>query len=488
MKKTQKRMFRPRKSMKTFMERIQDEGRFLEFLNALLNTEDIVGESNDKRDFWNFLFRAISDPLLNSTQKLIENKINTVFNKQDASFVNETIYYSYATIMIKRPFYYLLFLLLLTLLFIILVFNNQVSSNLKHYIFFWLLFFDIILSWWWLRWHYLSFTKLLDTFNWLKTMMWNMTNLLATNTVDNLEKLYVHRSKIELIKKDLEKNANIIRANKELIDLEYKINTDLLMLSSNLAANEYGMKGEEFHNCIDSASKAQQKFDNSSGVILKSLIDRINSDDLLSPRSKVINYHILSKSALIIRALESLSSNTNKYEKILRASIEDEEQRDNKTRELRAKHEYINKVLSLFYTDSSEASKQVILQGLMESLKFSDTRINILGDYYMLGDQINNSGNNNTLINRSSVINALNDTKDNTLVESVEKALLELKKIVDSSNNEEAIKNHNAFCKHVSSDKPDKTILKSLWNSILAAIPTLAQSTTIITNISKLFI
>jgi hypothetical protein len=488
MKKPIKRMFRPRKSMKTFMERIQNEGRFLEFLNALLNTEDIVGESNDKRDFWNFLFRAISDPLLNSTQKLIENKINTVFNKQDASFVNETIYYSYATIMVKRPFYYLVFLLLLTLLFIFLVFNGQISSNLKYYIFFGLLLFDTILFLWWLKWHYSSFTKLLDTFNWLKTMMWTMTNLLATNTVDSLERLYAHRSKIELIKKDLEKNTAILKASKELIDLEYKINTDLLMLSSELAANEYSLKGEEFHNCINSASKAQQKFDNSAGIVLKNMINKINSDDLLSSRSKIVNHHVLSKSALIIRALESLSSNTNKYEKILRASIEDEEQRDNKTRELRAKHEYINKILSLFYTDSSEASKQVLLQGLMESLKFSDTRINISGDYYMLGDQINNSGNNNTLINRSSVINALNNTKDDSLVKCVEEALLELKKIVDSSNNEEAIKNHDAFCKHVSSDKPDKTILKSLWNSILAAIPTLAQSTTIITNIAKLFI
>jgi hypothetical protein len=496
MRKRKKRQFRSSESIDTFMHKIQDEGRFLGFLNALLNTEQIVGEANKKKGFWDFLIRALSDPFLNITQGLIENKVNLVFKKQDAQFINNAIYYSYATIMVKRPFLYLIPLLIITVVFGYFCFTIQSSNNkLLWLILFLLVFSDVASIVWWLKWHKSSYIELLDTFHWFKKLMWIMTNQLAEDLTSNLEKLYQHRYAIAEIQRELDTNKAIMNASKDLVSLEYQINTDLMLLSSEITSNEYKMKGEEFHNCIDSSSEKikkgdqEKEFNKNSGNKLKEMIKSINSDELISPRSKIINYHLLSESALIIRALESLSTNTRKYEELLRNGITDKKKRDDKTKEVRAKHEFVNKVLSMFYTDAPEASKQIVLRDLVDAFKISDVKYDIKGDFYMYGgDRINVSGAGNTVITKSTLTNVLNNSSnDSNSVEEVDKALNDLKDLVDQSGNEKALKTHESFRNQIASGNPDKIVLESLWDGLLKLMPTIAQSTTIMSNVVKLF-
>jgi len=102
------------------------------------------------------------------------------------------------------------------------------------------------------------------------------------------------------------------------------------------------------------------------------------------------------------------------------------------------------------------------------------------------GDQITVTGNENTIVNRSTVQNAFNKVKTKCDDETA-KALKCVEEEINKSGNKEAAENYDSFCYELSKPEPKKSLLKTLWNGTLAALPTLSQLTSAVSSIVKLF-
>jgi hypothetical protein len=103
----------------------------------------------------------------------------------------------------------------------------------------------------------------------------------------------------------------------------------------------------------------------------------------------------------------------------------------------------------------------------------------------VMGDVFKNIGSGATVINRSNLVNAMNVTKD-TLDPSVSEALRKLAEFIEQSGNKEAAENFNAFTEELQQSSPRKSLLKSFWNGMLAALPTLADLATVAGTIAAL--
>jgi hypothetical protein len=94
----------------------------------------------------------------------------------------------------------------------------------------------------------------------------------------------------------------------------------------------------------------------------------------------------------------------------------------------------------------------------------------------------------NIVVNNSIVENALNKVRSeyNEGV-NIADALKAVEEEINKSGNTEAAENFESFNEELSKPEPKKSILKTLWQGTLAALPSLSQFTSIISNVEKLF-
>lgn len=104
----------------------------------------------------------------------------------------------------------------------------------------------------------------------------------------------------------------------------------------------------------------------------------------------------------------------------------------------------------------------------------------------MDGDQINNSGSGNTVVNRSTVQNAFNKVAANYDDETAN-AIKVVAGEINRAGNKEAAENFEAFNEELLKPQPKKTLLKSLWEGTLSALPSLAQLSSVVNLIMRLF-
>jgi hypothetical protein len=102
------------------------------------------------------------------------------------------------------------------------------------------------------------------------------------------------------------------------------------------------------------------------------------------------------------------------------------------------------------------------------------------------GDQIDVHGSDNTIINRSIVQNAFNKIKAD-YDEETANALKRVEEEITKSGNKEAAENFEAFSEELSRPEPKKSLLKALWKGTLDALPTLAQLSSVVNLVVRLF-
>lgn len=100
------------------------------------------------------------------------------------------------------------------------------------------------------------------------------------------------------------------------------------------------------------------------------------------------------------------------------------------------------------------------------------------GKVTVMGDVFKNIGAGATIINRSSLVNAMNVTND-AVDPSVGEALRQLADFIEQSGNKEAGENFNAFTEELQQPSPRKSLLRSFWNGMLTALPTIANLATV---------
>jgi hypothetical protein len=101
------------------------------------------------------------------------------------------------------------------------------------------------------------------------------------------------------------------------------------------------------------------------------------------------------------------------------------------------------------------------------------------------GDKIDVRGSGNTIVNRSTVNNAFNKVKV-AHSEEVAKALLDVEAAINKSGNKEAAENFESFSDELAKPESKKSLLKTLWQGTLAALPTLKELPDVIAKISAL--
>ena len=102
------------------------------------------------------------------------------------------------------------------------------------------------------------------------------------------------------------------------------------------------------------------------------------------------------------------------------------------------------------------------------------------------GDKIDVHGSGNTIVNRSTVQNAFNRVAAKH-DEDIAKALLQIETAINKSGNKDAAENFESFSDELAKPEPKKSLLKSLWQGTLAALPTLKELPDVIAKISSLF-
>jgi hypothetical protein len=107
-------------------------------------------------------------------------------------------------------------------------------------------------------------------------------------------------------------------------------------------------------------------------------------------------------------------------------------------------------------------------------------------EYNVAGDNIHITGSGNVVVNRSTLQNALNrvsGAKDQAVAEALKKVAAEIEK----SKNQAAAENFDSFNEELAKPHPRKSLLKTLWQGTLQALPALKDLPDIISNVSKLF-
>lgn len=101
-----------------------------------------------------------------------------------------------------------------------------------------------------------------------------------------------------------------------------------------------------------------------------------------------------------------------------------------------------------------------------------------------VGDTFSNISNSN-IVNRSLVSNSLNALEKDGKTEEAE-ALRALAEEVEKSGNKEAGEYLDSFNEELSRDEPRKSILKAMWDGLVAVLPYVASTATIATGIGNL--
>lgn len=102
-----------------------------------------------------------------------------------------------------------------------------------------------------------------------------------------------------------------------------------------------------------------------------------------------------------------------------------------------------------------------------------------------MGDKFQNI-HHATIVNRSLVQNAFNRV-NSEYDEETAKALKLVADEIEKSNNSEAAEVFNSFTEELQKPEPKKPVLRSLWNGIIAVLPTILQMTDAVSKVSKLF-
>ena len=103
-----------------------------------------------------------------------------------------------------------------------------------------------------------------------------------------------------------------------------------------------------------------------------------------------------------------------------------------------------------------------------------------------VGDKFSDIGAGATIVNRSLLSNALN-TIGNKIGPEVAEALKAVSAVVDEAGNADATENFNGFTEELGKSEPRKSRLKSFWNGLVDALPSIAQLGDATAKIASLF-
>lgn len=112
--------------------------------------------------------------------------------------------------------------------------------------------------------------------------------------------------------------------------------------------------------------------------------------------------------------------------------------------------------------------------------------INVRKATINMGDKFENIGAGATIINRSSLNNALNRTQANYGTEATETLEL-LAEVVSRTGNRDAIDNVNALIEELDKPQPSKNRLMTWLNAITSALPDVAEVATAVAKLVPLF-
>lgn len=133
------------------------------------------------------------------------------------------------------------------------------------------------------------------------------------------------------------------------------------------------------------------------------------------------------------------------------------------------------KKIERFNEELSHMFEDALLSDIEE--KYSkNNNMTIMGDYF-------GTVSNSTIVNKSIWIDVVENEKD----PKIRNSLIELKKIVEESKDEEAIGFYNDFLEELALKQPQKRKLKSFWNSLVNSLPKIKDLTDITVGITSLF-
>jgi hypothetical protein len=123
----------------------------------------------------------------------------------------------------------------------------------------------------------------------------------------------------------------------------------------------------------------------------------------------------------------------------------------------------------------------------IDKIIFADNTANI-GQMWkqIMGDHFDKIGAGATIVNRSTLTSSLNRVQGQAGDAAVQ-ALQMVAQIVEDSGDQDAAENFNALSEELDKLHPRKSLLKSFWNGILAALPEIAEITSIADHIAQLF-
>jgi hypothetical protein len=131
-----------------------------------------------------------------------------------------------------------------------------------------------------------------------------------------------------------------------------------------------------------------------------------------------------------------------------------------------------------------------ISKTLTEEMNFFENKylrknIQQLINFYNMGHITNITGNNNQVINDSTIENSFNNIEKNH-GKDLSNAIKLLQDHVKRTNNQEAMESVKSLAEEAEKKEPKKSIIKALWNGIVSLVPTVKEITVIAENIGKL--
>jgi hypothetical protein len=103
-----------------------------------------------------------------------------------------------------------------------------------------------------------------------------------------------------------------------------------------------------------------------------------------------------------------------------------------------------------------------------------------------MGDIIKDIGAGAIIVNRSTVEKSFNKVREE-FDEETANALKKVEEEINKSGNKEAAELFETFNEELQKPEPKKSILRTVWNGIQLALPTITQLTKVVADISKLF-
>ncbi len=130
--------------------------------------------------------------------------------------------------------------------------------------------------------------------------------------------------------------------------------------------------------------------------------------------------------------------------------------------------------VAIFNNEVSSEFERVLLDDL--ELKYPRNKAKVI-----MGDNFENISNS-TIVNKSVLLDVME--KENS--EELKRALMKLRKVVEGSNNEDAVGLFNDFLEELSNKTPQKRRLKSFWTSLVEVLPHIKNLTDISVGIASL--